>query len=139
MIYFSFFIISALTLLGYNKRTRIAKKCILFCILVAFSLLSGLRTADIGSDTSAYPLGCYQVAAATYTFADFNNRISELYLMSEIGYKVLAYTCINIFKDFNFFLFLCAMIVNGCFLYFFTYMAKSITSLYGFSGYRIVA
>lgn len=124
MIYFSFFIISAITLLGYKKRTRITQKCILFCILVAFSLLSGLRTADIGSDTSAYPFGCYQVAAATYTFSDFNNRITELYFMSEIGYKVLAYTCIKIFRDFNFFLFLCAMIVNGCFLRFFTYMAK---------------
>ncbi len=111
-------------LLGYNNRTRYGKRSILFTILISFSLLSGLRTAAIGSDTSAYPLGCYQVAAFTSTFTDFNNRVSDLYFMNEIGYKVLAYVCNKIFNDFNFFLFLCAVIVNGSFLYFFTHLAK---------------
>jgi len=125
MIYFIFFIASSFLIACAHRKKPYIQRIVLFGVVFAFSLLSGLRASSVGSDTAAYPLGCYKIASISGSFEAYDNHVTDLYYMGEIGYKVLAYVCAKVCDDFNFFLFVCALIVNGSFLYFFSYLAKS--------------
>ena len=124
MHYLGVFALSTLLLQKIASRSKLWRQILIVVVVGVTALLSGLRAPSIGSDTSSYPLGCYKFASVSSHYANYDDHVSEFYFMKEIGYKVLAYVSTKIYNDFNFFLFVCAVIVNAGFMYFFWHMSK---------------
>ena len=124
MHYLGVFALSTLLLQKIASRSMLWRRFLIITVVAVTALFSGLRTSSIGSDTSAYPLGCYKIASVSSHYANYDNYVTDFFFMKEIGYKILAYACVKVYNDFNFFLFVCAVIVNAGFMYFFWYMSK---------------
>lgn len=116
MIYIILFILSAL-ILKKNQGANINIIPLIFvCFL--FALFSGLRNVNVGTDTSGYPLTAYEEVLSSSNFSDYLIAVAYSAYMKEIGYAALVYICANLFHNFNFMLFICALIVNGGYMYF---------------------
>ncbi len=135
MIYILFFVLSALLLSIKNKdrvvcsdnrvvANQTTPRLISILIVVAFTLLAGLRDPSVGTDTLLYPYPVFTYALEETEFSHFLFVTNFRLYMSEYGYATFGYICAHTVPDFHFMLMMTALIINGGFMYFFDYHSR---------------
>lgn len=136
MIYIVFFVLSCLYLhsqrLSHRRvimgrvayRNNRTSTFAMIMVVVAFSLLAGLRDISIGSDTINYPHMAYEYAEGETDYAYYLELLAFYVYMNEVGYGTLVYICAHLFPHFNAMLFVSALIINGGYMYFLNYHSK---------------
>lgn len=88
------------------------------------SILAGVRSPEIGSDTAGYPYELFSLCKQSHNLGVLLIDSSYFFDIKEIGYVLLAYVTAKITDSFNVFLFVNGLIVYGCMAYFLTYCKK---------------
>lgn len=96
-------LIMILVLNNARKKGRLSGKFFCITICCAFILITGLRHNSVGSDTTVYYLGFYQISNLSFTeMISLGNR--------DVGFYVFEWLVANVFNDFAAVTFLAACV-----------------------------
>ena len=116
MIYIICFFLSAFIIYITQNKKKSVQGCIIAVLIL--SLLAGFRAHYIGTDTIKYPLEGFETACISNNFLDLFIWTQINLSMKEVGYVMFLYLTSRFTHNFNIFLFISALIINGGICYF---------------------
>lgn len=112
MIYlFIFFISIFFIVLGLNQKNRKIGLVLELIGLLIPCILAGVRSTDVGTDTSGYPLSLYNFVSEGYSFNQLVDFSNMWYLSADKVYLFITYIVAHNNLSFQFYLFIIEVLI----------------------------